>query len=245
MPPRASSGGDGLLLNRVRSILTARGLSILDLSNLSRRVFGRASHYFISSNFYHDLRVGAAYPNIYQVFALSHLSNYLLVDWLRVFGLQLDDIPRLQAVLNRRRTVVLDSTNYDKEAWVPWFHDNTTPPKLRRILPIARLVTPAHAYRVRTIERWNRASFLYARIGQEDAVAFPELVPGSLLRVNPQTTSVTLRIGDSRLSRQPYLVEHKGRLMCCRLKLIDGERVGLISNCTAFANLHFLLDKEI
>src|SRR5260370_7835723 len=89
------------LLNRVRSILDRTGLMIYDLSKLSEKVFGQSSRHFISHNFYYDLRMGKVYPNIYQVFSLSCFSNYRLVGWLRVFGFGLDELPRLQTLVQR------------------------------------------------------------------------------------------------------------------------------------------------
>src|SRR5713226_958494 len=120
-PGTLKNDKDTALLDRVRSILDGKGLTVHELSKLSGKTFGQSSRYFISPNFYYDLRMGTVFPSIYQLFAVSHFSNYALVDWLRVFGFQLDEIPHLQTLLSRRRTVILDSTNYDKEAWVEWF----------------------------------------------------------------------------------------------------------------------------
>jgi hypothetical protein len=233
------------LLERVRSILDGRRLTVHDLSRLSERTFGRSSRYFISHNLYHDLRVGIFCPNIYQVFALSHFTNYRLVDWLRVFGYHLDEIPRLQTLLNRRRTVILNSTNYDKEACVSWFQARAKSSEIHKITPIAEIVMRIGARRVRSVEQWNRKSFLYAKVGREDVVAFPELVPGSILRVDPGVTKLSGQCNVGRSSRRLFLVEHNKGLTCCRLNFIDAERIGLISNHKPFANLEFHIEKEI
>jgi hypothetical protein len=245
MFPRTLKSKDTALLDRVRSILDGKGLTIHELSRLSERTFGQSSRYFISPNFYYDLRIGTVFPNIYQLFALSHFSNYVLVDWLRVFGFQLDDIPRLQTLLSRRRTATLNSTNYDKETRVPWFRVRETPLESNMITPLARIVTRAAARRVGSIERGNKKSFLYAKVGLEDALAFPELVPGSVLRVDPGVTSESDGCGVVHRSQPLYLVEHSKGLTCCRLKFIDTERVALISDHLPLATPEFRLGKEI
>jgi len=242
---KAQSDKNLELLNRVRSILDRRGLTIYDLSKLSEKVFGQSSRHFISHNFYYDLRMGKVYPNIYQVFSLSCFSNYRLVDWLRVFGFELDEIPRLQTLVKRHRTVILNSTNYDSEAYVPWFQTCAPPADLRKITPLGRILRRAGTRRLRKVERWNRKSFLYAKVGQEDALAFPELVPGSVLRVDPSVTSASGKTDVRRSSQQFYLVEHSEGLSCCRLSFRNAERVGLISDHLPFGNLEFHLDKEI
>jgi hypothetical protein len=242
---KAQSDKNLELLNRVRSILDRRGLTVYDLSKLSEKVFGQSSRHFISHNFYYDLRMGKVYPNIYQVFSLSRFSNYRLVDWLRVFGFELDGIPRLQTLLKRRRTVILNSTNYDSEAYVPWFQTCAPPADLRKITPLARIVRRAGTRPLRSIERRNKKSFLYAKVGQEDAVAFPELVPGSILRVDPWVMNASTQPGARHSAQQFYLIEHSNGLSCCRLNFTSAERVRLNSDHLPFRNLEFQLDKEI
>jgi hypothetical protein len=245
MSSKAQSNNNLELLNRVRSILDGKGLTVHGLSKLSEKTFGQSSRHFISHNFYYDLRMGNVCPNIYQVFALSCLSNYRLVDWLRVFGFELDEIPRLQTLLNRSRTVILNSTNYDSEAGVSWFKTCAPPEELDKITPIVRIIRRAGTRRLRSIERWNRKSFIYAKVGQEDALAFPDLVPGSVLRVNPGVPSASEQTLVCRSSRHLYLVEHSEGLTCCRLHFISAGRVGLISDHLPLGNRGFHLDKEI
>ena len=245
MSGKAQSDKNVELLNRVRSILDGRGLTVHDLSKLSEKAFGQSSRHFISQNFYYDLRMGKVYPNIYQVFSLSRFSNYRLVDWLRVFGFELDEIPRLQTLLKRRRTVILNSTNYDDDACVAWFQTCVPPANLDKITPLTRIVRRAGTRPLRSIERWNKKSFLYAKVGLEDALAFPELVPGSVLRVDPWVRRASEQSVVRRFSGQFYLVEHSEGLSCCRLNFIDGEHVSLISSHLPFGNLGFRLENEI
>ena len=42
----------------------------------------------------------------------------VLVDWLAVFGVVLDDIPRLQATLPSRYTTLIDENIYDDHSWI-------------------------------------------------------------------------------------------------------------------------------
>ena len=242
---KAQSDKNLELLNRVRSILDGRGLTIHGLSKLSEKIFGQSSRHFISHNFYYDLRMGNVYPNIYQVFSLSRFSNYRLVDWLRVFGFELDEIPRLQTLLKRHRTVILNPTNYDDEAFVSWFQTCAPPVDLGKITPLGRIVRHAGTRRLLTIERWNRKPFLYAKVGQGDALAFPEIVPGSVLRVDPKVTSASTQTDVRRSSQQFYLVEHSEGLSCCRLSFTNNEGVSLMSDHLPSGNLEFHLDKEI
>ena len=107
--------------DRVRQVLSSRGLSLYQVSKRSAEIFGRSSPFFIPQGLYRDLAAGHLVPNIYRLVALSQISNYRLCDWLAVFGFSLDSIPRIQLLTPSRRTVLLDSSIYDEEQQVPWF----------------------------------------------------------------------------------------------------------------------------
>ncbi len=92
--------------DRVREILATRGLTLYQVSKRSAELFGRSSLYFIPQRLYHELATGVLSPNLHQLAALSRISDYRLADWLAVFGFRLDNIPKLQALVPWRRTVL-------------------------------------------------------------------------------------------------------------------------------------------
>jgi hypothetical protein len=245
MPSEVSRSPSTELADRVKTILTSRELTAYQLSRLSEILFGTTSHYYIPPNFYYRLRVGTAAPNIYQLFALSKISDYRLVDWLRIFGYDLDELPRLEALLHGRRTVILDSTSYDEEAWVPWFQEITASFESEKITPLSSLIAPGNFRRVNSIEESNKKSFLYAKVGQEDALAYPFVVPGSVVRADPVVTTVREQ-GATESCRQPlYLVEHSKGVNCCLLKHIDSGHVEVISEQLPYAKTTLQLAREI
>ena len=67
-------------------------------------------------------------PSLYQLFAISMISDYRMADWLRVFGFDLEEIPRLQIALPTNRTILLDSSLSDPDAWIPWFRNRSNDP---------------------------------------------------------------------------------------------------------------------
>jgi len=79
---------------RIRQILAARDYSLAEIARLSRARFPRDRRHHIPHNLYHSMRRGGFSPSIRQLFTLSVLSNYRLVDWLTVFGFDLDSLPR-------------------------------------------------------------------------------------------------------------------------------------------------------
>ena len=111
------------LAERIQSILALKDLTLYQVSQRSEKLYGRSSPYFLPHNLYFDLRGGTFSPSIYQFFALSRITGYRLPDWVRLFGVDLENIPRLQTSLPSHRTILLDSSLADPYAWIPWFRN--------------------------------------------------------------------------------------------------------------------------
>ena len=103
---------------RTRAILAARGLTLSEVARRSRSLFPDDNRFHIPPNLYHTLQHRGFSPSVHQLLALSRLSGYRLVDWLAIFGVVLDDIPRLQAILPARYTTLIDENVYDDQSWI-------------------------------------------------------------------------------------------------------------------------------
>jgi len=220
----------------------------------SAETFGRSSPYYLPHNLYYSLDDPLLCPKIEQFVALSQLTNYRLYDWLAVFGFHLDQISRIQPLLTRTRTAFLDSTLYDENAWIPWFTQRTADAAIPSIAPLSLLLSPTAPKRAKELLEFRRKEFLYARVGEHDLLAFPDLLPGSVIRIDTRsaqlpsdsTTAPTLQI---------YLVEHNSQLFCGRLQWAGKDRLTLCSSQFPFAQLelgrasaaqvHGVVDAEI
>ena len=107
MPSRLRNGSptSPALAERVRAILDNKRLTLYQVSQQSEELYGRSSPFFLPHNLYYDLRAGSFTPSIHQISALSRISGYRVVDWLRVFGYSLEEITRLQVLLPTKRTI--------------------------------------------------------------------------------------------------------------------------------------------
>src|ERR1700738_3815476 len=90
----------------IRNILSQEGRTITQLSAATRRRYGSNSSYFVPATFLYQLRSGVT-PHVCQIVALSESTGYRFVDWLRMFGFDLRQIPRLQIRLHAQRTVLV------------------------------------------------------------------------------------------------------------------------------------------
>jgi hypothetical protein len=229
---------------RVRQILSSRGLTLYRVSRQSADIFGRLSPSFIPHSLYYDLTASSLSPSIQQVLALSRITNYRLSDWLSVFGFDLDAIPRLQCMVPRTRTVILDSSVYDTECWIPRFAESPTSEFPETIAPLRQFLVPAVPVRARELLTPGEARFLYAKVGQEDFLAFPEIGPGSIVRIDTGRAKEMPSLAKNHSDNRIFLIEHDLGFACTRLSSLGNNRITLRSPQLPFAPGELILDKE-
>jgi hypothetical protein len=234
----------GSIADRVEQILAARRLTLSEASREIRLRYAGLPHYLVPHNFYYDLSLSGYSPRIEQVFALSHVTRYRLADWLAVFGFHLDDIPRLQAAFPVARTSLLDATTYDRAAWIPWFEDVAGDAGPPAVAPLGQLLTPAPSRRIDSLLAPEPSPFLYAKIGSEDAFAYPELVPGSIVRVDTRGVGELLRNIESHGCKRLFLVECGQGFVCSRLHGTTKGKVTLRAGALPFAQTELQLGTE-
>jgi hypothetical protein len=229
---------------RVERILVTRNLTLSEVSRELRLRYARTPQYLVPHDLYYDLGHPSYSPRIEQVLALSRISEYRLADWLTIFGLNLDDIPTLQAEFPSARTSLLDSTAYDRAAWIGWFHDAAHAGDPPAVAPLGQLLIPAPSRRMDSLLAPEPSSFLYAKIGRQDAFAFPDLLPGSIVRADTRGVGELLRSMQNKNSERLFLVEYGQGLVCCRLHARTKSMVTLRASTLPFAQTELRLGSE-
>src|SRR5258706_3497872 len=232
------------LIERFRSLLAAKNLSLNAVSKETERIFGASSLYFIPHNFCYNVAAQGISPHICQVFALSKLTGYRFSDFLTLFGFPPDEISRLQLKLHTQRTVLLPSVSYDKSRMLPYFGAEVLSHSMDHTGPLAKIACKNPLWSVATVEAHNRRSFLYARVGNQDAFAFPELVPGSVVRVDPLSSAIEADPAPNGRRRPIYLVGHPGGLSAAHVSLLGRDRILLTPPSLLFKSLEFKLHSK-
>jgi hypothetical protein len=232
------------IANRVRGILRAKGLTLYKASAITRANYPREAGYHIPRNLYFQLRSAIWSPTIQQLLALSQLTGYRLADWLGVFGFHLDGISETQVRLRQPRTVLLDSTIYDPHAGIPWFQNRSTNAIAPPIAPLSQLLEPAGWQSLGDLPRKGPSPYVYAKIGRQDAYAFPDLAPGSIVRADTRFARPSLRKGNTDFAKAIFLVEHSRGLCCCRLHFGTKNRITLRATELPFASVELELGSE-
>lgn len=232
------------IADRVRSIFSAQNLTLYKASALTRAGHPGQPSYHIPRNLYFHLRSAGWSPAIQQLVALTQLSGYRLAAWLAVFGFRLDDISHLQVRLRQPRTVLLDSTIYDIHGRIPWFRDRSTSVAAPPIAPLSQLLERAGSEPMGSLTAKEQSPYVYAKIGQQDAYAFPDLAPGSIVRVDSRLTGRPPRTSNAETSKAIFLVEHSRGLCCCRIHFGTKNRITLRATELPFASVELQLGSE-
>jgi transcriptional regulator with XRE-family HTH domain len=233
------------LPDQVRRILLTRGMSLAEVSRASRSLVPGERLGHIPHNFYSSLRHRRFSPGLYQLLALSVLSNYRLLDWLAVFGFSLDRVPSFHASLPSLRTVELDARVYQTSASIPWFYDLAQSDFPKALAPLSRWLAPGPLRRLDSVSRRPGPTYRYLKIGSEDALAFPDLLPGSIVRVdNREFSCPERRPAQKAAAKRLYLVEHSSGFACSRFYRSPSKKIVLCSRHLPYAPVELKEGKE-
>jgi hypothetical protein len=137
---------------------------------------------------------------------------------------------------------VLDSAVYDENAWIPWFAERLPPERIPGIAPLGYFMRPGLPRRARTLGSFRRRAFLYARLGDDDLLAYPDVVPGGIVRIDASRGTERLPDAATGPSRQIFLVEHDSVLRCGRLERNAKDQIVLCSVKFPFSRIELNSD---
>ena len=226
----------------VRSILAARALSLAEIARQSRARFPSLLLLWIPPNFYDSLRHASFSPSIHQLYALSVLTGYRLADWLSVFGFCFDDAARFQASLPRHCTSRLDTHVYDPSVEVPWFEEARSISLGKELAPLSRWLFGATKRPLDSLSEKIDASFRYLKIGARDAYAYPDLLPGSVVRIASRIRPDELLAEDT--TNRILAVAHGRGVLCGRVRRLARGRIVLCSRQLPYAPMELALNTE-
>jgi hypothetical protein len=149
--------------------------------------------------------------------ALSESTGYRFVDWLRMFGFDLRQIPRLQIRLHAQRTVLVTPMEDCFEPLLPQ-------------LSFA-YERGANSSPWPRPEEWSDPRrYLFAKIGSGDALVCPRLLPGSIVRVDRYYAQRVRGLDQVSRSELLWLVEQPSGLACSQVRWIDDRQIVLLPN---------------
>ncbi len=181
---------------QIRQIVKQSGLTIVQLSAATRASYGEESPFFIPTTFLYKQKRGVT-PHLCQIVALSHVTGYRFADCMRICGFDLRLIFALQLQIHVERTILVTPGD--------------TADAFRR-----------HPDGFSGPFRNSSRRFLFAKIGSRDAVMYPTISPGSVVRADRCYPAKMLC---QSATGALWLVEHPGGLTCCDVKRVDNKHI--------------------
>lgn len=226
----------------MRAVFASRNLTLHQVSVQSELLYGTGSPFCIPHTLYHSLESSRRFgPSLLQTCALSRITNYRIADWLAVLGIDPDRIASLEASLPLRRTRLVDTAFGRSDFMVCEAGRRPLPARPGGAVPVGWLLGSGKQVS-RTSDIGEKQHSHFARIGAEDAFAFPELVPGSIVRVIP--TKIPECDFDGSGPPRLLLIEHEQGLCCARFHVSGGEIIHAATSELSYAPITFQIPRE-
>jgi len=187
------------------------------VSALARLRYGNKAAYRIPKTFLYRYREGIT-PHICQIVAFSEITGYRFADWMRLYGFDLDLILASQLRIPTERTAIVRPTQ------------------------VYSSPGSGKGLRKSGLEMENER-YLFAKIGSRDAVVYPKVLPGSVVRADRRQA---LNIADkASFDDRLWLVEHLGGVTCCYVKRVSAKNVVLLPNRPPLSAWPLRLSSEV
>ena len=242
---KTSANNESNSAQKLRSLLSSRGLSLYEVSRRSERIYGRLSPFFIPHNYYSELRREGFSPSLHQLAALANIGGLTLAECLALFRIDLEEIPRWQISLASHRTQILNCSLVNVDARVPFLRERDPHLPWPEIAPLARLMAIEGEVRIGDDRRLRRQGFLYAKIGSDDAWAFPLLMPGSIVRADPKFALELEGLTIGETSRRLFLIEHHNGFICSQIRRSGKDIFSPVSRKLPFAEVELKVSLEM
>jgi transcriptional regulator with XRE-family HTH domain len=242
---RVKSAGERTA-TRIRSILTSRRLTLNQVSAESERLYGLGSPSSIPHTLYHSLENSPLFgPSLLQTCTLSRISGYRLEDWLGAVGIDMKELAGLQASLPFGRTRLIDPALDGTFFTGGDLEERRIDDEPRAVTPLGRLFRWNALTASRTSGNApNESEALFARIGCEDVFAFPELLPGSIVRVKPKGISPLVTDGANSSHPRLLLIEENRGLWCGRFHVSGNGTLHAAASEMSYAPIAFRSPQE-
>lgn len=203
---------------RIKEILRPTGFTMTQISAATKTIYGEKEAFFVPPTFLYKQKRKIT-PHICQVAALSKVTGYRFRDWMRVWGYDLKLIVALQLAVHGDRTVL--------------------------ITPDDETVALAHSRELhRCRSQYPAPHYVFAKIGFSDAVAYPAILPGSIVRAHPGYFPEIFPEGLGTADAF-WLVEHPGGIACCRIARIDETYIVLLPNRSPLPSWPLRIEREV
>lgn len=189
-------------------------------AELTRRSSILGPDYRLGPSFIASLRKSGAMPSLRHIYAISEVFHITIGSAFLIFGIDLDELVREEAILNKHRTRLVESYIFggDRLVWVPATLGEAFQTKqtahLSELIPEWRQV-PVHTL---TGKAWRNRNYIYGKLGIHDSNAAPDIPPGAGVQIRRLRRAEFETLSPHAF----YFVQHPWGYTACRCTYRDG-----------------------
>jgi len=224
MGSRSPSSRPGERLKKLRESLRLSQREVERRGQKLAQVKGNPD-YLISHSWLRMIENGTYVPGIHKFYSLSVVYHRRCEELLAIFGVNLSDAAKDQAMFKWPAThLVGDSADTD-EGTIP------LPVRVRQEFHaegtqlLTRLVQVWGEVPVTLIRQLDLRRSLYGYLGLRDYSLYPVILPGSFLQIDPTETKIKTGVWWQELERPIYFIELRDGYACGWCELKDGQLI--------------------
>jgi transcriptional regulator with XRE-family HTH domain len=212
LPKLSPSNGEATVAagQQLKLLRNKRNITVREVEQASRRIADAKAdpRYRISNGWLAQLENGVSEPSIFKFFTLAATYRVKLLQLLRVYGVDVNEQEKYEAIANPQLTQLLSQTSDSETAFAC-----ATSSAATTLIP--DLAPPAN-----DSQSNGHAKVTYGYLGSSDLTLYPLVRPGSLLQIDTQQNRLLTACWHNEFERPIYFVELREGYACgwCELQ---------------------------
>lgn len=220
MEENGQSERPGIRLKQLRERL---GFTLREVQELTEKLADQKHNedFFVSRGWLNNIENGIYTPSFFKLYALAAVYGVHWSSLFTMFGCNLRDFGRDQAMFAPRKTqLVTDVTSGDDTVVIPI--KSRTDVGLDRTNLLSRLAEIWGEIPVRLIQHLDLKNGVYGFVGMRDRTMYPIIRPGSIVQIDQSQRKVVQSKWEDEDDRPIYFVELRGDFLCSWCEMRDG-----------------------
>lgn len=225
-------------IDRLNHLLRLHGLR---QSDLVRHSAGVGERFYLGRNFFSNIARFKTTPSVRQLQVLNRAFNLTIDGSYRIFDIDLDNLARVERLLNPSRTRIVETYVFRRDAPLPFPgppHPRASPERSGFLKDIV------HEFQQTTVRSfedplWSPDTYFYLQLAHNDDTAAPAIPRGGLIQAAHIGGQEAARPDPGRL----YVVQHGHGYLCSKCSA-EGGFLHLPSRGSFYQGFHRLRLRE-
>src|SRR3954471_9567569 len=196
----------------LRSIRESLGFRLKDVQDACDRIAELMNNpeFTMPTSTLSDIETKGIVPSLYRAVALSMVYRQSMEDMLRLFGIDLDQLSKIDSPRPYKTSLVSKVPMRETTA-VPLVDPGFD---IRHTAEISRFIQRWGTLPVAMLEKFRDSEFLYGYIGLDDHMMYPLLLPGTFVQIDAEHTAIPPGPWSSEHERPIFFLETREGNLC-------------------------------